>query len=83
MEIAKGQKELAEVLGKDHAMQLQALEKALDAAKTNSDIVKVPVVMVTGSGSGYEGAAAVLGASNIVQMMDGLEKKQKNSAKKK
>ena len=75
LEIAKGQKELAEVLGKDHAMQLQALEKALDAATANPDIVKVPVVQVTGSGSGYEGAAAVLGASNIVQMMDGLDKK--------
>ena len=82
MEIAKGQKSLAEVLGKDHAMQLQALEKALDAAKTNPDMVKVPLVMVTGSGSGYEGAAAVLGASNIVQMMDGLEKKQEKAKKK-
>jgi len=82
LEIAKGQKELAEVLGKDHAMQLQALEKALDAATANPDIVKVPVVQVTGSGSGYEGAAAVLGASNIVQMMDGLDKKQKKAVKK-
>jgi regulator of protease activity HflC (stomatin/prohibitin superfamily) len=83
LEIAKGQKELAEVLGKDHAMQLQALEKALDAARANPDIVKVPLVMVSGAGSGYEGAAAVLGASNIVQMMDGLDKKQKKAAQKK
>lgn len=82
LEIAKGQKELAEVLGKDHAMQLQALEKALDAARSNPEMVKVPLVMVNGSGSGYEGAAAVLGASNIVQMMDGLDKKQKQAEKK-
>jgi regulator of protease activity HflC (stomatin/prohibitin superfamily) len=82
MEIAKGQKALADVLGKDHAMQLQALEKALDAARANPDLVKVPVVQVNGSGSGYEGAAAVLGASNIVQMMEGMEKKQKKGAKK-
>jgi regulator of protease activity HflC (stomatin/prohibitin superfamily) len=81
MEIAKGQKSLADVLGKDHAMQLQALEKALDAARSNPDIVKVPVVQVTGSGSGYEGAAAVLGASNIVQMMDGMEKIQQKKTK--
>lgn len=82
MEIAKGQKSLADVLGKDHAMQLQALEKALEAARANPDLVKVPVVMVSGSDSGYEGAAAVLGASNIVQMMDGLDKKQKNTSGK-
>ena len=75
MEIAKGQQALANVLGKDHAMQLQALEKALEAATDNPDLVKVPVVQVNGSDSGYEGAAAVLGASNIVQMMDGLDKK--------
>jgi hypothetical protein len=62
-------------------MQLQALEKSLDAAKANPDLVKVPVVMVSGSGSGYEGAAAVLGASNIVQMMDGLEKKQQKATR--
>lgn len=77
MEIAKGQKELADVLGKDHAMQLQALEKALDAARSNPEIVKVPLVQVNGTGSGLEGAAAVLGSSNIVRMMDDLEKRNK------
>lgn len=81
MEIAKGQQALANVLGKDHAMQLQALEKALEAARANPELVKVPVVQVNGSDSGYEGAAAVLGASNIVQMMDGLDKKQKEGAR--
>lgn len=81
-EIAKGQKAIADVLGKDHTMQLQALEKALEAARANPDLVKVPVVQVTGSETGYEGAAAVLGASNIVQMMDGLDKKQEKANKK-
>ena len=81
MEIAQGQKALADVLGKDHAMQLQALEKALDAASDNPDLVKVPVVQVNGSGSGYEGAAAVLGASNIVKMMEGLDKKAQKAKK--
>ena len=78
MEIAKGQKELADVLGRDHAMLLQALEKSLDAARSNPEIVKVPLVQVTGAGSGMEGAAAVLGASNIVRMMEDLEKKNKS-----
>ncbi|GAB4345297.1 MAG: SPFH domain-containing protein [Desulfobulbaceae bacterium] len=81
MEIAKGQKAIADVLGKDHTMQLQALEKALEAARANPDMVKVPVVQVTGAGTGYEGAAAVLGASNIVQMMEKLDtSKQKKKA---
>ncbi len=75
MEIAKGQKALADVFGKDYAMQLQALEKALEAARANPALVKVPVVQVNGSGSGYEGAAAILGASNIIRMMDGLDRK--------
>ena len=81
-EIAKGQKAIAEVLGRDHTMQLQALEKALEAASDSPELVKVPVVQVNGADSGYEGAAAVLGASNIVQMMEGLEKKQQKAAKK-
>ncbi len=74
MEIAKGQKALADVLGQERAMQLQALEKALNAAVSNPEIVKVPMVQVLGAGSGFEGAAAVLGSSNIIKMMSGLEK---------
>lgn len=74
MEIAKGQQAQANVLGKERAMQLQALEKALAAAITNPDIVKIPTVQVTGAGGGYEGAAAVLGASNLIETMRGLQK---------
>ena len=77
MEIAKGQQAQANVLGKERAMQLQALEKALDAAVKNPAIVKVPAVLVNGSGGGYEGAAAVLGASNLLETMKGLQKQTK------
>lgn len=81
MEIAKGQQAQANVLGKERAMQLQALEKALDAAVKNPAIVKIPTVLVNGSGSGYEGAAAVLGASNLLQTMKGLQKHSKGKEK--
>ncbi|MBI1423714.1 MAG: hypothetical protein GC149_09645 [Gammaproteobacteria bacterium] len=74
VEIAKGQQAQADVLGKERAMQLQALEKALDAAVKNPDIVKIPTVLVNGSAGGYEGAAAVLGASNLLETMKGLQK---------
>ena len=65
------------MLGKDRAMQLQALEKALDAAVKNPEIVKIPMVQVNGSNGGYEGAAAVLGASNLIDTMRGLQTKGK------
>ncbi len=80
MEIAKGQQAQANVLGKERAMQLQALEKALAAAVENPEIVKIPTVQVTGAGSGYEGAAAVLGASNLIESMRGI-REQSNKKK--
>ncbi len=64
-EIAKGQKVQAEVLGREKVMQLAVLEKVLRAAVENADIVKVPHTLVAGKTSGLEGAAAILGASNI------------------
>ncbi|MCB1865031.1 MAG: hypothetical protein KDG50_06340 [Chromatiales bacterium] len=73
IEIAKGQEAQAQVLGKDRTLQLQALEKILAASQNNPDIIKVPTVQVQGTGAGYEGAAAVLGASNIIQMLRGIE----------
>jgi hypothetical protein len=76
VEIAKGQQAQANVLGKDRAMQLQALEMSLAAAVKNPSIVKIPTVLVTGTGSGYEGAAAVLGASNLIESMKGMQTKQ-------
>ena len=41
------------------------MEKVLEAAKSQPDIIKIPQVLVMGSGSGLEGAAAILGANNL------------------
>lgn len=74
IEIALGQKAQVQVLGQERVMQLQALEKILEAAVKNPDIVKVPTVQVSnqgGSGS-LEGAAAILGASNLINTMRNL-----------
>ena len=82
IEIAKGQKEQVSVLGQDRVMRLQMLEKTLNAAVANPDIVKVSTVNVqSGQGSTLEGAAAVLGSSNLVQMLNQqkhLEQSTKN-----
>jgi hypothetical protein len=79
LEIAKGQKAQAEVLGKNAALQLAALEKALEAAKENDRIVKVPTVQVIGGEAGsFEGAAAILGSSNIIQAISGVKQPEKN-----
>ena len=70
MEVAEGQKAQVAVLGEDKVMMLAMLNDILEAAKQNSDIVKVPVISVSGAGSGLEGAAAILGgASNISKMI--------------
>lgn len=74
-EIARGQKAQADVLGKDRALQLQALTLALDAAVKNPAIVKVPSVLVSGQGSSLEGAAAILGASTLVNGINGSKTK--------
>ena len=58
------------VLGEDKVMMLAMLKDILDTAKENPDIVKVPVISVSGGGAGLEGAAAILGgASNISKMI--------------
>jgi len=73
MEIALGQKAQAQVLGEERVMQLQALDKILKAAVQNPAIVKVPAVQVSGqAGGSLEGAAAVLGSSNLMQTMRNL-----------
>ncbi|MDJ0832093.1 MAG: SPFH domain-containing protein [Gammaproteobacteria bacterium] len=70
LEIAKGQEAQALVLGKNAALQLAALEKALEAAIKNDRIVKVPSVQVSGTQPGsFEGAAAILGSSNVIQAL--------------
>lgn len=67
--IARGQAAQVKVLGEDRVMQLEALQKTLDAAVANPEIVKVPQIMVEGGdGTNLAGFAAVLGgASNIAK----------------
>ena len=62
-------------------MQLAVLEKVLNAAVENPEIVKIPQTLVNGSTGGFEGAAAILGASNIASGVPKLEGKAKGSAK--
>ena len=66
IEIATGQKNQVSVLGQDKVLQLAVLDKILKAAVENPAIVKIPHILVAGEGSSLEGAAAILGASNIV-----------------
>lgn len=56
------------MLGQDRVMQLEALREILATAKERPEIVKVPMVLVQDSNGGVEGAAAILGASNLTQM---------------
>jgi hypothetical protein len=63
-EIAKGQLAQANVLGQDRVAMLQALEKVLGSLEREPNLVAlmgklVPNTVVTGSG--LEGAAAILG----------------------
>jgi hypothetical protein len=67
IEIARGQKSQVAVLGKQRVMELAILEKVLNSAVKNPDIVKIPQILVSGPGTGLEGAAAILGASNLVR----------------
>ena len=68
IEIAEGQKAQAAVLGENKVMQLAMLKEILEAAVKNPMIVKVPNVLVQGTTPGFEGAAAVLGASNLTNL---------------
>jgi hypothetical protein len=67
IEIATGQKAQVAVLGQQKVMELAVLDKVLKAAVENPDIVKIPQILVSGTGGGLEGAAAILGASNLVR----------------
>ncbi|MBI1888594.1 MAG: hypothetical protein HYS15_01535 [Candidatus Spechtbacteria bacterium] len=67
--IARGQKAQATVLGEKAVLQLAALQKVLDAAGANPNIVKVPQVNVeSGGGADLPAFAAILGSvSNIAK----------------
>jgi len=63
--VAQGQRAQAQVLGEQKAFELAYLEKILDAAKVNSDMIKIPNILVMGDQGGFSGPAAILGASNL------------------
>lgn len=65
------------MLGEERTLQLQMLKEVLAVAADNPDIIKIPTVQVNGTTGGYEGAAAILGASNLVQMLQ--DQKPKSS----
>ena len=67
IEISNAQRAQAEVLGEGSVFDLAILDKVLAAAVQNPNIVKVPNVYVQGEGQGFEGPAAILGASNLMQ----------------
>lgn len=65
-ELARGQLAQANVLGQDRVALLQALEKTLSTLERKPELVGlisklVPNTVVSGSGNGFEGAAAILG----------------------
>jgi regulator of protease activity HflC (stomatin/prohibitin superfamily) len=63
--VANGQRAQATVLGQDRAFELAYVEKILEAAVKNPEIIKYPGTLVMGSTGGFEGAAAILGRSNL------------------
>lgn len=72
--VARGQMAQANVLGKEKAFELAYVEKVLDAAAKNPQIIKVPTTLVMGEGSSLEGAAAILGANNLTMGLSGKTK---------
>jgi hypothetical protein len=79
IEIAKGQAAQVGILGETRVYQLAVLDKVLTAAVSNPDIVKIPSVYVQGETGGFEGPAAILGASNLMGAISGSERKQSTS----
>ena len=65
------------MLGEARVLELQMLKAALAPAIAQPAIVKVPQVYVSGSGSSLEGAAAILGASNLVRTIKSSSKTKK------
>ena len=79
MNVAKGQLAQANVLGQERAFELAYIKEVLEAATNNPDLIKYPNILVMGQG-GFEGAAAILGASNLNM---GLERTGPKTAKRK
>jgi regulator of protease activity HflC (stomatin/prohibitin superfamily) len=68
--IAEGQRAQMDVLGQQKTYELARLQMILETAAKNPNIVRVPHILVNGSAGGFEGAAAILGASNLSFGMD-------------
>lgn len=81
IEISKGMAKQVGVLGKSNVQQLAILDKVLEAAVKNPNIVKNPHILVNngagGSGS-LEGAMAILGSSTLT---NGLKVPASNTVK--
>lgn len=78
--VAQGQEKQANVLGKEKAFELAYIKEVLSAATENPDLIKYPNILVMGQGGGgFEGAAAILGASNLNMGM--VKHKQEKSDK--
>ncbi len=65
-EIAKGPKAQAAVLGKEKVMQLAILEKVLNAAVQNPDIVIIPQTLVSGSSGGLESDDGLISSPSLL-----------------
>lgn len=80
IQIAKGQEEQKNVIGTAATVQLQMLQLFLEAAKTNPDIIKVPVIDVKSNGdNNTDGMAAILGgSSNLAALMKIANEKKSN-----
>jgi len=63
--VASGQKAQALVLGQDKAFELAYVKEVLAAASSHPNMIKFPTTFVMGQAGGLEGAAAILGASNL------------------
>lgn len=71
-QISLALKERTEILGEKSALQLAIVEKVLDSAVNNPEIVKIPSVLVQGA-EGFEGAAAVLGSGSIWKLFNDIK----------
>ena len=65
--------------GDSDAAQAHMDEIAQLIKATNPDIVKIPNVLVQGETGGFEGPAAILGVSNLIQSIGTDEPEQKNN----
>jgi hypothetical protein len=78
IEVAKGQEAQTAVLGAQIVAELKKLQMTLEFASANPDMVKYPTVLVQSGdgGSSLEGAAAVLGYSNLVNAVTPAQRKE-------